>query len=69
MDEADRDNSPDDPSIPLTPQQHRERLEVELYQAIKAWLECAPEKRPSPQSLGQRIAEIAAKLQQQGGAR
>jgi len=69
MDEADRDNSPNDPSIPLTPQRHRERLEVELYQAIKAWLECAPEKRPSPQSLGQRIAEIAAKLQQQGGAR
>ena len=47
----------------------RERLEVELYQAIKAWLEFAPEKRPSPQSLGQRIAEIAAELQQQGGAR
>ena len=43
--------------------QRRERLEVELYQAIKAWLECEPEKRPSAQSLGQRIAEIAAKLQ------
>jgi hypothetical protein len=28
--------------------QRRERLEVELYQAIKAWLECEPEKRPSP---------------------
>ena len=62
MDEADRDNSPDDPSIPLTPQQHRERLEVELYQAIKAWLECAPEKRPTAQALGQRIAEIAASM-------
>ena len=67
MDEADRDNSPDDPSFPLTP--HRERLEAEIYPAIKAWLECAPEKRPTAQALGQRIAEIAAKLQQQGGAR
>jgi hypothetical protein len=47
----------------------RERLEAEIYLAIKAWLECAPEKRPSPQALGQRIAEIAAELQQQGGAR
>ena len=63
MTQADGDNSPDDPSFLLTPQRHRERLEVELYQAIKAWLECAPEKRPSPPSLGQRIAEIAAKLQ------
>ena len=62
MDEADRDNSPDDPSIPLTPQRHRERLEVELYQAIKAWLECPPEKRPTAQALGQRIAEIAASM-------
>ena len=61
------DNSPDDPSFPLTA--HRERLEVELYQAIKAWLECAPEKRPSPAALGQRIAEIATELQRQGGAR
>ena len=60
QDEADRDNSRDDPSIPLTP--HRERLEVELYQAIKAWLECAPEKRPTAQALGQRIAEIAASM-------
>ena len=61
------DNSPDDPSFPLTAD--RERLEVELYQAIKAWLECAPEKRPSPAALGQRIAEIATELQRQGGAR
>jgi hypothetical protein len=65
--QADRDNSPDDPSFPLTP--HRERLEAEIYSAIKTWLECPPEKRPSPQALGQRIAEIAAELQQQGGAR
>ena len=64
--QADRDNSPDDPSFPLTLQQ---KAEAEIYRAIKTWLECAPEKRPSPQSLGQRIAEIAAKLQQQGGAR
>ena len=42
----------------------RERLEAEIYLAIKAWLECAPEKRPSPQALGQRIAEIATELQQ-----
>ena len=61
MDEADRDNSPDDPSFPLTP---REPLEAEIYLAIKTWLECAPDKRPSPQALGQRIAEIAAELQQ-----
>ena len=66
MTQADGDNSPDDPSFPLTPQQ---KAEAEIYSVIKTWLECAPEKRPSPQSLGQRIAEIAAKLQQQGGAR
>jgi hypothetical protein len=36
MTQADGDNSPDDPSFPLTPQQDRE---VELYQAIKAWRE------------------------------
>jgi hypothetical protein len=29
---------------------HREHLEAEIYLAIKAWLECAPEKRPSPQA-------------------
>jgi hypothetical protein len=67
MTEADRDNSPDDPSFPLTA--HRERLEAEIYSVIKTWLECAAEKRPSPQALGERIAEIAAELQQQGGAR
>ena len=60
--QANGDDSPDDPSFLLTPQQHRERLEVELYQAIKAWLECAPEKRPTAQALGQRIAEIAASM-------
>ena len=62
MDEADRDNSPDDPSFPLTP--HRERLEAEIYLAIEAWLECAPEKCPTAQALGQWIAEIATELQQ-----
>jgi len=61
------DNSPDDPSFPLTAD--RERLEAEIYLVIKTWLECAPEKRPSPQAFGQRIAEIATELRRQGGAR
>ena len=61
------DNSPDDPSFPLTA--HRERLEAEIYLVIKTWLERAPEKRPSPQAFGQRIAEIATELRRQGGAR
>jgi hypothetical protein len=46
-----------------------EHLETEIYLAIEAWLECAPEKRPSPQALGQRIAEIAAALERQEAQR
>jgi hypothetical protein len=32
----------------------------EIAIVTRVWLECSPEKRPSPQALGQRIAEIAA---------
>jgi hypothetical protein len=33
--------------------------EADMRLAIKAWLKCPEEKRPSPAALGQRIAEIA----------
>lgn len=36
--------------------------EAEMRLAIKAWLKCAPDKRPSPAALGQRIADIASSL-------
>lgn len=34
----------------------------EMFVAIRAWMECPVEKRPSPQALGQRIADIASAL-------
>lgn len=33
--------------------------EDEMHQAIRVWSECPPEKRPTAEALGQRIAEIA----------
>lgn len=36
---------------------------AEMDAAIKAWLDCPPEKRPTPQALGKRIADIAAGIQ------
>lgn len=33
--------------------------EALMHQAIRIWLSCPAEKRPSPQALGMRIAEIA----------
>jgi non-ribosomal peptide synthetase component F len=33
--------------------------EHELHQAIRVWLECPADKRPSPEALGERIVEIA----------
>lgn len=33
--------------------------EAEMLTAIRVWLECPVDKRPSPAALGQRIAEIA----------
>jgi hypothetical protein len=35
---------------------------AEMHTAIRAWLSCPAEKRPSAQALGQRIAEIAASM-------
>ena len=35
-------------------------IEAEMRAAIKAWLDCPAEKRPTPAALGQRIAEIAS---------
>lgn len=35
-------------------------LPGEMQSAIRAWLQCPAEKRPSPAALGQRITEIAA---------
>lgn len=40
----------------------RAKAEAEIRRAIRAWLKCPTEKRPSPAALGQRIAEIAAAL-------
>jgi len=34
--------------------------EVEMRKAISAWLGCPAEKRPTPQALGQRVADIAS---------
>lgn len=33
----------------------------EAFDAIRAWRECPKERRPSPEALGKRVAEIAAK--------
>lgn len=33
---------------------------AEMRLAIKAWLKCPADKRPTPAALGQRISEIAA---------
>jgi hypothetical protein len=38
------------------------KAEADMRLAIKAWLKCEPEKRPSAWSLGQRIEEIALSL-------
>jgi hypothetical protein len=36
------------------------KAEVDMRKAIRAWLKCPPDKRPTPQALGQRIADIAS---------
>lgn len=36
--------------------------EAEMRLAIKAWLRCPADKRPSPAALGQRIADIASAI-------
>jgi|GEM_PF-3734548 len=41
---------------------HKAKAEADMRLAIKAWLKCPAEKRPSPAALGQRISEIAAAL-------
>lgn len=38
----------------------RGKAEAEMRLAIKAWLKCPVDKRPTPAALGQRIAEIAS---------
>jgi hypothetical protein len=40
-----------------------ERLaQDEMRTACRIWIECPPERRPSPEALAQRIAAIAADL-------
>jgi len=34
----------------------------EMDAAIAAWIECPKERRPSPEALGKRVAEIAAEF-------
>lgn len=34
----------------------------EMFAAIRAWMECPAERRPTARALGQRIEEIAAAL-------
>ena len=41
---------------------HKAKAEADMRLAIKAWLKCPAEKRPTPTALGQRVAEIAALL-------
>lgn len=38
----------------------REAAELQMLAAIKVWLDCPADRRPSPQALGMRIADIAA---------
>jgi hypothetical protein len=38
-------------------------IEDEMHSAIRAWLRCPPDRRPSAHALGVRIAEIAADLE------
>ena len=37
-----------------------EAAEAEMMMAIKAWLKCPADNRPTPAALGQRISEIAS---------
>lgn len=39
---------------------HKAKAEADMRLAIRAWLKCQPEKRPTPQALGKRIEDIAA---------
>lgn len=41
---------------------HKAKAEADMRLAIRAWLKCPADKRPSPQALGLRIAEIASAL-------
>jgi hypothetical protein len=36
--------------------------EVQMWNALQAWLSCPADKRPSPQALGDLISEIANQL-------
>jgi hypothetical protein len=36
--------------------------EVQMRNALQAWLSCPADKRPSPQALGELISEIATQL-------
>lgn len=38
----------------------RAKVEADMRLAIRAWLKCPAEKRPSAQALGERIASIAS---------
>lgn len=40
----------------------RAKVEADMRLAIRAWLRCPADNRPTPAALGQRIAEIAASL-------
>jgi hypothetical protein len=44
------------------------KSEADMRLAIRAWLKCPVEKRPSPAALGQRIADIAAAYNELGMA-
>jgi hypothetical protein len=39
------------------------QAEDQMRAAIRAWLCCPPDRRPSPRALGARIAEIAASME------
>ena len=53
-------------SVPSTPRDDSSpavlqiRAEDQMRAAVRGWLRCAPDRRPSPRALGLRIAEIAA---------
>lgn len=61
MIEADACNST--PRLSTSSSTEQIALEDQMRAAIRAWLRCSPDRRPSPRALGLRIAEIAASIE------